>query len=324
MKAVLDYGQVPPPVRCQVERTELVEKVRRELYKLKDSDGWVLIHGMPGFGKTTIAAESVRSAPLLQDVFPDGVFWLKMKKMSYRGEVDKSKLLEKLQNFILRVDKSSGRPANIEEATDHLLIVMKRQYPRSLLILDDVWESEVAQAFSVRCRVLATSRNAEVASAVSTPFVYPVSITEGLPDEKAREYLSRRTGKPNDSLPKEAEDIIQYCMGSPLALGIVAAKLSQPNTPLARWKTIVRQLKNRSQARDLLARVKASIGLSIEELSEEMKEKLYSLVVFAHSAVISARVLDTLWGMDAGTEEIMDGELVSVGVYTSVLMYVVI
>lgn len=31
---------------------------------------WVILHGMPGFGKTVLAAEAVRDATILRDVFP--------------------------------------------------------------------------------------------------------------------------------------------------------------------------------------------------------------------------------------------------------------
>ncbi len=31
---------------------------------------WVLVHGMAGFGKTVLAAEAVRDATILKNVFP--------------------------------------------------------------------------------------------------------------------------------------------------------------------------------------------------------------------------------------------------------------
>ena len=31
---------------------------------------WVVVHGMAGFGKTVLAAEAVRDATLLRQVFP--------------------------------------------------------------------------------------------------------------------------------------------------------------------------------------------------------------------------------------------------------------
>ena len=293
-----------------MQRKLLLENVRKELRKLKDRDGWVLIHGLPGFGKTVLAAESVRDVRLLHDVFPDGVFWLWMEKMSSGGVVDKSKLLEKLQNFIHRVDKNKSYmyiPSNIEAAADYLQEVMKEQHPRSLLILDDVWESEVARTFSACHCVLATSRNVAVASEVYST-VECVSVSEGFSNEEAKELLSGATKIPPDSLPEEAKDIIHYCMGSPLALGIIAAKLSKLNTN--HWKSVVQQLKSRSQ---VLARVDASIRLSIEELPEESQERFRELVVFASSAVIPSNVLSTFWSMTMSEAEgVMNGKLLSV------------
>ena len=35
---------------------------------------WVFISGMPGFGKTVLAAEAVRDANLLEEVFPGKSF----------------------------------------------------------------------------------------------------------------------------------------------------------------------------------------------------------------------------------------------------------
>ncbi len=55
---------------------------------------------------------------------------------------------------------------------------MSEQHPRSLLVLDDLWELEAAQAFSVRCRTLVTTRNIDIAENVATNNIYKVSVTE--------------------------------------------------------------------------------------------------------------------------------------------------
>ena len=59
------------------------------------------------------------------------------------------------------------------------LQVISDQHPNSLLILDDVWSVDVAQAFAVRCRTMVTSRNAAVANGILTPQIYSVSVSEG-------------------------------------------------------------------------------------------------------------------------------------------------
>ena len=55
--------------------------------------------------------------------------------------------------------------------------IIAEQYPKSLLILDDVWSAEVARAFNVYCSTMVTSRNAKVVSGFTTP-IY-VSVAEG-------------------------------------------------------------------------------------------------------------------------------------------------
>ena len=57
--------------------------------------------------------------------------------------------------------------------------VIREQYPKSLLILDDVWSYEVVNAFSVRCRILVTSRKAGLVSPVGVNNVFSVSVSDG-------------------------------------------------------------------------------------------------------------------------------------------------
>ena len=58
--------------------------------------------------------------------------------------------------------------------------VISEQHPKSLLILDDVWNFDVARAFAVRCRTMVTSRNAAVANGIPSPQVYSVSVSDGM------------------------------------------------------------------------------------------------------------------------------------------------
>lgn len=124
-----------------------------------------------------LAIDAVCDATLLREVFPGGVFWLNIGKMSNSsGEINSAVLLQKIQNFIARMDEKRFRPPNLESASDYLQEVMMEQYPQSLLILHDVWEAETSEVFAVRCRTLVTTRNAEVASGIDTPAVYPVPV----------------------------------------------------------------------------------------------------------------------------------------------------
>lgn len=177
---VLKRGDVPPRHSVYVDRPEPIERICSKLRQLKGTDGWVVVHGMAGFGKTILAAEALRNASLLREIFPDGVHWLSVGQMVTKdGDIDKAKLLTRLQNLIVRLDDQTPRPPNLESATNTLRKILHDEFPRSLLVLDDIWSPEVALAFSVRCCTMVTSRNSSVASMVHTPKVLPVEIAEG-------------------------------------------------------------------------------------------------------------------------------------------------
>ena len=110
---------------------------------------------MAGSGKTILAVDVLHDEELVSSCFPGGVFWVTL------GNLDPTRLLMKMQNLCswLDSDQQYTSPRNLEEARDRLRILFAHQHPRSLLILDDVWEKEDARYFDVRARTLATSRN---------------------------------------------------------------------------------------------------------------------------------------------------------------------
>ena len=55
--------------------------------------------------------------------------------------------------------------------------IISEQYPESLLILDDVWSSDVISAFAECCPIMVTSRNARMAKMYNC---YDVDICDGL------------------------------------------------------------------------------------------------------------------------------------------------
>ena len=137
------------------ERPTEIKKLRDALYALQKTDGWVLLHGMAGSGKTVLAAEALEDGQLLHDCFPGGVFWVTI------GVVDASRLLMKMQNLCawLDPDRMHPVPRNVEEARDRMRILFAHEHPRALLVLDDLWSKDDARYFDVRARTLATSRN---------------------------------------------------------------------------------------------------------------------------------------------------------------------
>jgi apoptotic protease-activating factor len=303
-RQVLLEGQVPPRPTGFTDRPEETQKVREALYQLKDHYGWVILHGMGGCGKTILAAESLRDPTLLRKCFPSGVFWVTIGQVSDdQKRIDQSRLLTKMANLCSRLDEVHRLPpTNIEEAHDRLHDIFIRQYPRSLLVLDDVWSQTVARWFAVRCRVLVTTRDRTVTdqARIGDNKRIFVSIDSGLKVSEARAVLSSWTGISDDQLPNEANTIISECDSSPLAIAMIGALL-QKDPKQAKWEYYNQNLRNRK-----LHRIKrpieyeypaldASIGVSIEALAKDQQERYHQLAVFEDDANLSSEVLAVLW-----------------------------
>ncbi|XP_030070882.1 apoptotic protease-activating factor 1 isoform X2 [Microcaecilia unicolor] len=304
VKTVLCEGGVPQrPVVC-VARPELVKRVQKKLYRLRNESGWVTIHGMAGCGKSVLAAEALRDHRLLEDCFPGGVHWVSV------GKQDKAGLLLKLQNLCIRLDQdlqfSQRPPLNIEEAKDRLRLLIMRKYPRSLVVLDDIWDSWVLKAVDIQCRVLLTSRDKSVADAVSGN-KHLVSVESGLPREKGLEVLSLFVNKKIKDLPSQANTIVKECKGSPLVVSLIGALLRDfPH----RWEYYVRQLQNkqfkriRKSSSYEFEALDEAMSISVEMLDEYLRNYYKDLSILVKDVKVPTEVLCSLWDME--TEEVED------------------
>ncbi|MED6273194.1 wD repeat domain, partial [Characodon lateralis] len=307
VQIVLSEGGVPQRPVVFVSRPELLNQVRKKLYLLQeDAGGWVTVFGMAGSGKSVLAAEAVRDHGLIQDCFPQGVHWLSI------GQLDKPDLLVKVQSLCFRLEQSLDSqshhrpPTSLDEAKERLRFLMLRRYPRSLLILDDIWDSSVLKVFDIHCRILLTTRNRSLADSVSGP-KYEVEVESGLDDKKALEILALYTKKNPSTLPAEACSIVRECKGSPLVVSLIGALLNEkPN----RWLYYLRQLQQKqfkrirkSSSYDYDA-LDQAMAASIEVLPDEHREFYKDLTVLEKDVKIPAKVLSVLWDLEP--EEVED------------------
>ena len=292
VEEILKQGHVPPRHSVYIEQHETIARLRQHLRTLGRREGWLVVHGMAGFGKTILAAEAVRDSALLREAFPGGVNWLTVGQVTdARGWLDESKLLTRMQNLIARLDvkglqqQQQQRTGNLEAARDLLQRVLSEQHPRSLLILDNVWTPDVAQHFGVRCRTMVTTRNAAVADGVQTPSVEKVSISEGFSDGEARQLLSMWLERgPPESLPPGADFIVRYCRGSPMALALIAANLRKGVRDV-RWQQVAEKLEKSHGALD--------IRLALEEQPEQWPACIWHMLklVFDYDELVSLNTL---------------------------------
>ncbi|NXF44682.1 APAF factor, partial [Oceanites oceanicus] len=304
VKTILCEGGVPQRPVVFVTRPKLVDAIKQKLCCLGSDPGWVTVYGMAGCGKTVLTAEALRDHQLLEDYFPGGVHWISV------GKQDKAGLLIKLQNLCSRLENDSALsqrpPLNIEEAKDRLRLLMLRKYPRSLLILDDIWDSWVLKAFDNQCQVLITSRDRSVTDAVAGN-KYEVHVESGLAHEKGLEILSLFVNMKISELPEQANCLVRECKGSPLVISLIGALLR--DFP-SRWDYYLKQLQNKqfkrirkSSSYDYEA-LDEAMSISVEQLNDNYKDYYKDLSILPKDVKVPTKVLCILWDME--TEEVED------------------
>ncbi|XP_064383959.1 apoptotic protease-activating factor 1-like isoform X2 [Halichondria panicea] len=315
VKKVTEKGRVPLQPKVYLERKGLIEKIRNELRKMANGDTWLVVHGMGGTGKTVLTAEAVRDADLLRTVFPGGVNWFEVGHMADH-HLDKAKLLDNLVTLILRLDENVHDvhiPRHtVEAAADYLQNVMSKSQ-KSLLILEDVWSPEVAKAFSACRNVIITSRNAAIASEVQTRIVHNISVSEDLTDTESRVLMGSWLNADPSSLSTYVGEIVKYCRGSPMAIGLICPILKRKNTE-TRWKEIAAQLATKalvlraSTKENKKCTLNGSIELSVNYLPPDLKSYFEMFVVLDYGTVITGQALSTMWDNEDifETEDIME------------------
>ena len=292
METKLLEGGVPKQPQVLIQRPKERHNVRIALHSLKDREAWVVLHGMAGCGKTILAADALRSE-LLLEIFPGGVVWVQV------GSVDRQKLLMKMQNLCIRLDKDKHRPAphNLEEAKERLQSLFREQHPRTLLVLDDLWSAHDARFFDIRARVLVTTRDLSIADRIEVVRC-PVRVPEKLNQQQCKEILAKWTGDDVTKLPTEADHIIAECNEHPLVISIIGALLKGHKD---RWSYYLKQLHDHKLSK-LKLRIpyqypdlNEAFAISIENLEENLRSKFYDFVIFDSSVKIPISVFCLLW-----------------------------
>ncbi|CAL8318870.1 unnamed protein product [Lota lota] len=306
VQSVLREGGVPQRPVVFVQRPKLVNLLRQRLYSLLKEPGWVVLYGMAGSGKSVLAAEAVRDHSLLEECFPGGVHWLSI------GQLDRPDLLARIQTLCFRLEQNQdlqgpGRtPSSLEEAKERLRFLMLRRYPRSLLILDDMWDISALKAFDIHCRVLLTTRDRSIADSVNG-IRHEVEVESGLDEDKALEILAMYVNTKPQQLPEQARDIVQLCKGFPLVVSLVGALLRDfPD----RWAYYL-QLLQRKQFRRIRKSssydydaLDQAMDASFQVLPEEHRRLYRDLTVLEKDVKVPAKVLAVLWDLEP--EEVED------------------
>lgn len=189
----------------------------------------VLVSGMPGVGKTTLA---VHWAHRFAHRFPDGHLHMEL------GGADPAGAAEPLTEVLRRALSALGvAPRRMPDGVDALAGLYRGLIAgrRVLVLLDDAAGTERVRPLlpaSPGCLAVVTSRSA--LSGLIASGARPLRL-EPLSPADAHTALARRIGAARLAAePDAAEEIIARCGGLPLALAVVAARAdSRRDVPLS-------------------------------------------------------------------------------------------
>jgi apoptotic protease-activating factor len=181
-----------------------------------------------------LAAEVLRDPGITGTLFPR-VFWI-----SFGSKATQMEIQQQMQALITRMaTHRSVSIASVEEGKERLRELFLNDYPKALLVLDDVWSPEVIQAFDIQCRVLVTTRNSGVADNVNGPMIPVPMSPSGFTKAESVEALGKWTGK---AAPKQAEGMHALSNGLPLVIAIMGSLLKRRPD---RWSHYLEQLRTK-------------------------------------------------------------------------------
>ncbi|CAN0249525.1 unnamed protein product, partial [Ectocarpus sp. 13 AM-2016] len=252
----------------------------------------------------------------VKEHFRGGIFWLRV------GRGAKSSLLALLQGLAREVgaaptDAPHGVPHvldSLEQVQQHLAAVASTGTSRRLVVLDDVWEREVVDAFApLGFKVLLTTRDRSVVGV-------PAGRLElgDMTEEKAVELLrktSRTVGQPGDDVRMKMTKVVALCGHLPLVLAIAGSLsvVKGKGLTAVAWEELANELEN--VAKKMRARgeqsssIKVVLETSFDTLAVRKQEEFLKMAVLAAGAVAPIEMLCNLWEIEdaEGTRDEAEG-----------------
>ncbi len=291
-----------------VDRSDETDQIIRLIYDESLEEpiaSKVALCGTGGFGKTTLAA-AVCHDERIQNAFDDGILWVKL------GEVP-GNLTGHVEALITQLSEDGPGFTNLEGAIARFRDLIEER--DILIVIDDIWDNAHLRPFvqgGKRCARLITTRNLDaLPDNVLTVRVGTMKKSE------ATTLLAGGFGDDPD-LPSVADDLneLAHRVGEyPLLLKLVNGFLRKSseyeNRSLPDSITRARQALERHgvtffDARNTEARntaVKNTIGVSLELLEEQERDRFLELAAFPENVDIPLPTLQRLWLRTGGMNE---------------------
>ncbi|XP_055934382.1 apoptotic protease-activating factor 1-like [Argiope bruennichi] len=294
---ILINGNVPFSISHLLPRDDKLIEIRDSLMLASHRRRhWVVLYGPIGSGKSVLAAEALRNNNLIEQCFPNGVYWLSIGSLKDDEAIKlKFKKLFKLMDMKYEIQQDDG--------AEDLKDLLKKEVGgrKILVILDDVFTAEVIKAFDIGCPILVTTKNLSALDKYSS-FCSKIECKNNLKNEDILYILSKYVNCEINQLPEVVNDICVQCKGSPLVSSLIGSYMADIGNNRRKWEHLHDKLQERGTG-TLRKRWKSGekedfgkiINLCLEPI-QHLKDYYLDFLIFSKDVSVSNQVLEILWG----------------------------
>ncbi|KAM3729384.1 hypothetical protein ACB098_12G007400 [Castanea mollissima] len=269
----------------------------------------ISIVGMGGSGKTTLAANIYNNEDVNKHF--DCCAWITISQAYELEDILRSLIKE------FHESRKETNPADLNSMNYRLLVKTLVNYlekKRYLLVLDDVWDTNLLDELKVSLRdscfgsrIILTTRKEDDVACHQMGGKHHIHQMELLLKEEAWELFCKKafSSSPNGSCPPElksfAQKLVGKCDGLPLAIVALGSLMYSKN--MSEWNKIYNSLNWSLSKNPELEAVKSILLLSFNDLPYQLKHCFLYCSLFPEDHEIRRKRLIKLWMAEGFVEQ---------------------